>query len=445
MLHPSPYNVVIPQGDDVLLFNTHSLHLGRLKASLYGDVVNLIAALNANLRASTVADEVKRIAFELRHRGFFVDDPAQERSIVMARFDRKKAGRDHLGLTIAPTDGCNFACPYCYENLNYVNMSGETQRRVAAFIENGLATGNYRSMHVTWYGGEPLMPKSLQAIEFLSERIIDACSARDISYSANIISNGYFLNRAVAGRLAKWRVKLMQVTLDGPRELHNQTRVLKNGAGTFDRILENIKSCSDLLRFSIRMNVTAENAPSIAKLKRILRDEGVLKDAGRTTFYVSPVRSYTATCQSSNCLSNESFYRLQFDLLKKGINEDGFQVVEEYPIAKESVCTAVGPNSFVVGPDGDLYKCWLDIGRHELAVGRIGEGSIELNENIGKWRGFRPFNGTSCASCTMLPICMGGCPELNMRSAGKEENQACCNWKYYLRDHLLYLAEQDNS
>jgi uncharacterized protein len=445
MLYSSPYNVVIPYGEEVLLFNTRSLQFGRLTASIYAEALESIAILNSGPPRYPIDEKIKHVLFELRYRGFLVDDPAQERNTVVSRFDRQRSNRGHLGLTIAPTDGCNFACPYCYENLNYTYMSAETQQHVAEFIANSLNSGKYQSMHVTWYGGEPLMPKSLHAIEFLSERIGDACFKGNIRYSANIISNGYLLNRTVAERLAKCGITLAQITLDGPREQHNRTRVLKNGSGTFDRILENIGSCNDLLRFSIRMNVTTENAWSVAELKSLLREKGILDDPKRTTFYISPVRSYTSACKSVNCMSNESFYRMQADMLWAGINDDGFETVEEYPASKDSVCTAVNPGSFVIGPDGSLYKCWLDIGRHELAVGSIGENRSGPNTNVNKWIDYSPFKGTSCTHCSMLPVCMGGCPELNMRSAGQDENQACCNWKYCLDDHLLYVASRENT
>ena len=306
MLYSSPYNVVIPHGEEVLLFNTHSLQFGRLRASIYAEALESIARLNSRTSRYPIDEKIKHVLFELRHRGLLVDDPEQERNTVVSRFERQRADRGHLGLTIAPTDGCNFACPYCYESLNYTFMSDETQQHVAEFIANSLTSGKYQSMHVTWYGGEPLMPRSLQAIEFLSERIGDACLKGNIHYSANIISNGYLLNRTVAERLAKCGITLAQITLDGPREQHNRTRVLKNGSGTFDRILENIKSCSDLLRFSIRMNVTTENAWSVAELKSLLREKGILDDPNRTTFYISPVRSYTSACKIVNCMSNES-------------------------------------------------------------------------------------------------------------------------------------------
>lgn len=444
MLYPSAYNVVVPNGNEVLLFNTHTLYFGRLDTSLYREAEELVAALRDNPGRKLPDSQAKQVAFELRQGGFFVEDREAEVVSVISRFDNQKQTRQHFGLTIAPTDGCNFACPYCYEHLNYASMTEETQRHVADYIERSLAEGGFTSMHVTWYGGEPLIPQSLNAIEYLTGRIVAACDKYKVSYSANMISNGYLLSRQVAERLAAWKIALVQITLDGPVDQHNKTRVLKTGVGTFERIVENIKANTDLLRFSIRMNVTRENAGSVADLKNFLREAGILNDAGRTSFYVSPVRSYTSTCRTSECMSNAEFYRLQLELLKNGINDDGCYVVEDFPVSKQSVCTAVGEDSFVIGPSGDLYKCWLDLGRKELSVGNIGADAHELNAQMSKWMGFSPFEESGCGTCTVLPLCMGGCPELNMRSIGENENQACCNWKYFLKEHLLHLSKKSS-
>lgn len=442
MLWPSAYNVVQPYGDEVLLFNTRSLYFGRMNAANYTAVEEAMASWRDDPACKPDDEAIRRVAFELRQGGFLVEDREEEVQSVISRFDRQKASRQHFGLTIAPTDGCNFACPYCYEHLNYACMSADMQRQVADFIERNIAGGGFSSMHITWYGGEPLIPQSLAAIEYLSERIIQACDRHKVGYSANIISNGYLLTRSVAERLAAQKIALMQVTLDGPAQQHDKTRILKSGDGTFDRIIENIRANLDLLRFSIRMNVSYENAGSVVELKDYLRQAGILGNAERATFYVSPVRSYTTSCRSAECMTNAEFYKLQLDLLKQGINDEGFHVVEDFPTSKESICTAVGEDSFVIGPSGDLYKCWLDLGRKELSVGNIAAGNCELNAQMEKWRGFNPFDDAGCGDCAMLPVCMGGCPELNMRSNGEPENQACCNWKYYLKDHLLHIAQQ---
>jgi len=438
-LYPSSYTVEIPDGDELLLFNTRTLYFGRLDADLYRKVLSLTGAPD-NGNAGDVGNEtVRHAAFLLRQKGFFVDDPSLERERVAGRFERQRHSRTHLGLTIAPTLDCNFACPYCYECPEAHTMSSDTVERIEGHVAGELASGRFSSMHVTWYGGEPLLPESFDVVVSLSERLLSSCRRHDVSYSANIITNGYLLDRATARRLADLRVALAQVTLDGPPELHDRTRTLKNGSGTFSRIMSNIRSARDLLRFSIRMNVNAGNADAVLALKQVLREEGMLSDPSRTAFYLSPVRSYTSSCQGGECLSNSSFYRLQLELLVRGINEDGFQVVEEYPVLKESVCTAIGSDSFVIGPSGELYKCWLDLGRKERSVGVLGADGPELNRRMERWTDFSP-SAKDCRDCPMLPLCMGGCPELNLRSSSGDENQACCSWKYFLREHLLHLA-----
>ncbi|NHQ60308.1 SPASM domain-containing protein [Chlorobium sp. BLA1] len=445
MLYPSPYNIIVPDGDEILLFNTHTLSFGRLHSSRYVDAIKLVESLNNGKTLSVFDDELKHVAFEMRQKGFFVSDLDEAKKELTERFTRRKNRSQHLGLTIAPSVNCNFSCPYCYEYSECTTMSGEIQRNVAAYIKKELSSACYKSMHVTWYGGEPLLPDCFEAIEYLSEQIISACKKYDISYTSNIITNGYLLDREKAKHLVEWKVALAQVTLDGPKSFHDRSRIHKNGKGTFDRIIGNIKASSDLLRFSIRMNVNEENAASIMELKKILHEEKLLDNKGRVAFYVSPVRSYTSSCQSRDCLSNSSFYKLQLELLKNGINSDGFHVVEEYPTLKESVCTAIASDSYVIGASGELYKCWLDLGRHELSVGQIGREGIEFNERIEKWDDFMPFDeGTECLSCSMLPVCMGGCPELNMRSRNQQENQACCNWKYFLSEHLRFIANAQN-
>ncbi|MBL6956366.1 MAG: SPASM domain-containing protein [Chlorobium phaeobacteroides] len=442
-LYPSFYTVAVPEGNELLLFNTRTLYFGRLDAALYRNVLVLVDDLNCGRVEKNSDEDVRSTAFLLRQKGFFVEDPVREREGVASRFERRRKSGGHLGLTIAPTLDCNFSCPYCYERPERFTMSPETVSRIAEYVEGELASGRYSSMHVTWYGGEPLLSGSFEVVVSLSEKLLAGCDFHGTAYSANIITNGYLLDRAKASRLAGLKVALAQITLDGPPELHDRTRIMKNGAGSFERIMRNIRSSRDFLRFSIRMNVNAGNADTVMDLKRVLRDEGMLDDQGRTALYVSPVRSYTSSCQGGDCLSNSAFYRLQLDLLRQGINDDGFQVVEEYPSLKESVCTAVGADSYVIGPSGELYKCWLDLGRAEHSVGMIGQNGPDLNERIARWTGFRPFDaGSDCAECDMLPVCMGGCPELNLRSRGGEDNMACCNWKYVLREHLLHIADR---
>lgn len=60
-----------------------------------------------------------------------------------------------LSLVVAPTSGCNFACPYCFEGVKETKfMDDETISWLIKFINDYKQAEN---IHITWYGGEPLM------------------------------------------------------------------------------------------------------------------------------------------------------------------------------------------------------------------------------------------------------------------------------------------------
>ncbi|MCW8815082.1 MAG: hypothetical protein OQK59_03790, partial [Chlorobium sp.] len=130
-LYPSFYTVAVPEGNELLLFNTRTLYFGRLDAALYRNVLVLVDDLNCGRVEKNSDEDVRSTAFLLRQKGFFVEDPVREREGVASRFEYRRKRGGHLGLTIAPTLDCNFSCPYCYERPERFTMSPETVSRIA--------------------------------------------------------------------------------------------------------------------------------------------------------------------------------------------------------------------------------------------------------------------------------------------------------------------------
>jgi uncharacterized protein len=68
-------------------------------------------------------------------------------------------------------------------------------------------------------------------------------------------------------------------------------------------------------------------------------------------------------------------------------------------------------NSFVVGPEGELYKCWHHLGESEKSVGSIfGSQTITnypLLSNI--MIADDALLDNKCKSCILFPSCSGGC------------------------------------
>ncbi|MCB6745862.1 radical SAM/SPASM domain-containing protein, partial [Anaerostipes hadrus] len=83
--------------------------------------------------------------------------------------------------------------------------------------------------------------------EDLSHTFLSIAQENQIQYSADVVTNGYFLTKDAFEKLLSWNVRQFMVTIDGVGEMHDRTRHLAGGGGTFDQIIENlraVKECS---------------------------------------------------------------------------------------------------------------------------------------------------------------------------------------------------------
>jgi uncharacterized protein len=72
-------------------------------------------------------------------------------------------------------------------------------------------------------------------------------------------------------------------------------------------------------------------------------------------------------------------------------------------------------------------------------MGRIADDIDFSHPNFTDLFRFDPFDDSSCRECSLLPICLGGCPA--RRAEGVEHTeQLCDSWKYNLRPMLEIVA-----
>jgi uncharacterized protein len=85
---------------------------------------------------------------------------------------------NHIGLIICPTMGCNFDCPYCFEDHFAGKMSAEVQDDVIALAGRLIDAFAPKHIRVTWFGGEPLLAP--EVIESLSQHLIALADERGV-------------------------------------------------------------------------------------------------------------------------------------------------------------------------------------------------------------------------------------------------------------------------
>ena len=71
-----------------------------------------------------------------------------------------------------------------------------------------------------------------------------------------------------------------------------------------------------------------------------------------------------------------------------------------------------GANKYseVIGPDGSLYKCWNEIGYSDRSYGSIFENVTSSASEVSIWNAYDFCSDSECLNCSLLPMCMGGCP-----------------------------------
>ena len=171
---------------------------------------------------------------------------------------------------------CNLACTYCFYLGKQTlpggpgagRMSDECLERVVRQYIDGVTADE---VVFSWQGGEP----TLRGLDFFREVVtLQKKHAKPGQRIENDLqTNGTLIDEEWARFLKEHRF-LVGLSIDGPKELHDQYRITKRGAPTFDKVL----AAADLLRrFDVPFNtltcVHRFNAQHPRDVYRFLRRE----------------------------------------------------------------------------------------------------------------------------------------------------------------------------
>lgn len=347
-----------------------------------------------------------------------------------------------LGLAIAPTSDCNFACPYCYEEGNKAKkyLDEEMEDKIISFInQHKIVT----SLVITWYGGEPLM--GFKSIKSLLNKIKDRTN-KHLQLN-NMPTNGYLLNEEKSLFFKEFPLTSIQISIDGDEEYHNKTRILKNGQPTYKVIIHNIKTFikhNPTTPVHIRINVSKHNKHIFAKACKELKKEFPQKNV---RIYPGYVKDFSSNCNTPNCssLSKKEYINFYKDIKNELDPKSGEPYVSFYSLPATGGCGTTMVNYYVIGPEGELYKCWNDLGVKEAIVGYVDNENFTNYELMTRYiTGPAVFDDPKCRNCKILPICEGGCIWLRHKNLYERKNyDYVCNPKIdCLEDSLEEYFEE---
>lgn len=428
-LKPSRYNLLIDlTSGRKLAFNGATAALAEIDEETLPRFLRLLRS-PAQLENSTDVELVE----QMKYARFLCPAAHDEVAEIQARDKQQRHSKSTFFLTIAPTLACNFRCDYCFQNSNGFVMDDRAVEALIEFSKERLP-GSERFM-ITWFGGEPTL--CLPTVIKLQKRLVELAKQFEIKeLTSTIITNGYLLDGAMSRQLLECGVYEAQITLDGPKEVHDRRRMMSGGRGTFDRILENIEKSCHIMRIIVRINVDSENSSAPLEVVDILQQRGLLD---HVNIYFAPVNPSKGVCAdvSGRCLSTEDFARLQVRLYEELVRRGVYRI--EYPqVAPGGYCGAGNDHSFVVAPNGLLFKCWEELSLSpDEAIGDVfGSSRSERQQNnLARYLNFDAFSKSGCRECAILPLCLGGCPNA-ATNGGSEERGFCSPWKYNLGEML---------
>lgn len=438
----SKYNMVWNlENGDTLAFNGTSCALAKIDDAFLNTLEDI-----SHINYDTLKGKDKDLVDNMLLGNYIYGNDFDEIKALKFRHLSGKFNDDCLSLTIAPTFSCNLDCTYCHKSTYGSNMHKSIQDSIINWVSE--ESIRKKDIHIQWIGGEPLLATSI--ILSMSEKIISACRKNNSYYRASMVTNGYLLNNETITLLKAAEIDSVQITLDGPTDVHNLRRPLKKGScNTFDKILSNIIELREnRFAITVRMNTDNTSIHYIEEFLDILSQYN-LKDIPVNFSSAAGIKkaciSAAQSCMSTSEHSAENL-KYQQMLFQKGFNAAiSNNTPEFYPGIKKNNCSADNTGTFILDPEGYMYKCLRDMGEDEKAVGSIltvNTNSCEkmLMKNID-YLSWSPFEHEECLRCTLLPICMGGCPNEGLNN---NFTPICNRWKHILEESIkfTYLTSQ---
>lgn len=357
----------------------------------------------------------------LLERGYAFENPEDQNTAINKAYGefKEEINQSLIQLMLVPTYSCNLACTYCFQHGIDGRPTLISKETVDAFFD--YARTNFpkstQKPFITLFGGEPLVNSPAQ--KNMINYIIDKCA--DENYELSAVTNGYDFIEYI-DILKKVKIKEIQFTLDGSKDVHDHRRGTANKKGTFDRIVAGIETAvNNKIPVNLRSVVDIENIKDIVNLAEFLDKKGWL-DLPTELFKTQIGRNY----ELFECYAKPQHLMTQVELWGeyaslsktypvlakfhrpdfKGIRH----LVEtgEMYMASFDTCPAC-KTEWVFDLYGDIYGCTASCGRDEYLLGTFWP-EVNLNaEAISTWQKRDVTSIPKCRDCTYDVICGGGC------------------------------------
>lgn len=338
-------------------------------------------------------------------------------------------------IIINMTNNCNFRCTYCkyggsYDNVpmhSDASIAKETLYKIIQFIKD-LKKNLDEDFIIGFYGGEPLL--EFEKIKWFVNLL--KLELPKIKFRFSMTTNGSLISKEEVVDFIIENDFFVNISLDGPKPVHDSYRIFYKGVPSFDSVFKNIQLLKrrNKAYFLRKIGYSCVIAPpySIKKVLNFLASDEVftngplffsLVDEEGTDFYkkhsnkeiekvfakeIEELRECYLQKLKAN-LTDERFFKVLdaffgreiFNLHERAINKEIFETC--FPIGN---CVP-GIQKLFIGSEGKYYICekinyWLDLGNVEN-----GFDFEKIKEIENQFVKIITDNG--CLTCPYVRIC----------------------------------------
>lgn len=320
-------------------------------------------------------------------------------------------------LFLVITRKCNLNCVYCfYNNIRSQSLFDETismdegvaKKAIDTFSElmknNKVTTDYWQS--VTFYGGEPLfnLPIINLAIDYIRELQKKGGLGKKVGLVVN--TNGTLINEEFIKLALNENIEV-QISIDGFKKTHDSCRITKDGKGSFDKVIYNIKKMAKLgVNVVPMITITENNINELPKFVEWLCVNIKIKRYGMNILMATTGNcklDYPSRAAKAMWLANTMS-------LQYGVSDIVFvSQIERFsgPDICYAECGATG-RKIAVFPKGEVHTCQA---LEKAKISFMGDLSTikEDNEVLQVWRSRSKFKNINCLKCPILGSCNNGC------------------------------------
>ena len=346
-------------------------------------------------------------------------------------FPQPSMRQQHVAtLDLNVSSACNLRCRYCYISFagdlqqwpaqalygcNPPLMSRDTARRAVDFLL--AASGPSPQVQIIFFGGEPLL--NLPLIRTVLEYATERADALGKAVRFSVSTNGLLLSQEFLALAQDYAMDL-QVSLDGPPEVHDRYRPLPGDRPSYHQVLENL--ARQPKPFPVNISVRATLHRGSADILRLVRH---FREIGFRSILVAPAHgtgewSLQPEDWGKLAESLEETARFYLESIRAG---DFFYFP---PLAGVNLTYApeqlrhwacgAGRQYLCAHTDGKVYLCHGLVGISHFCLGDVDEGiRSDLMRRIAEMHaGARD----SCRECWARYFCGGGCLALHNEDTG---------------------------